>query len=676
MNPTGRKRKRGLSVSKTHLGTDDSPATAPTRSLPVQPSGQWRTIIVSAALAVVVLLVFGRAMRFGFVNYDDDQYVYENGYIAEGLTSRGLAWMMTHHHVGNWHPLTTISHMVDCNLFGLDAGGHHAVNILLHAATSVLLLRLLLRMTGHFWPSAVVAALFAIHPLHVETVVWISDRKGVLSGLFFVLTLLAYERYARGPFSIRRYLWVLGLLALGLMSKPMLVSVPFLLLLLDYWPLRRWDSPAASDPSVAVWRRIPWRLFMEKVPFVLLTAAFAVVTLFTQQITIESTDTLPMRVRIANALVAYVTYLGKSFWPFELSVFYPHPRETLPLWKAIAAFIVLAGMTMGAIAARRRHPYLLAGWLWYLGTLVPVIGLVQVGSQALADRYTYLPLIGFWIALAWGASSAMGALSPRFRTACATAVVAMFVLLSIRSIVQVSYWKDSFRLFRHALDCNPRNYTAHLNLANALAAEGNLDRAIEHYRAALDADPNHLIAMNNLGFALTLRGRWDEGMAYLRRTIERAPAFAQAHYNVGNALAAVNRLDEAIESYRTALKHSPDYVQAHNNLGATLDGRGQTDEAIEHYRRALALRPKYSDALFNYGNALARKGQLSEAEVCWRKAIAIQPRYAEAHVQLGTLLYNRGQVQEGIGHVRRALEINPNDQRARHHLQVMFNGGQ
>ncbi len=362
---------------------------------------------ICSLLLLAVGLVFGQTVGYDFVNFDDGLYVYENPQISGGLSAQGIGWVFTHTHGANWHPLTGLSHMVDCQFYGLHAGGHHSTNVLLHAATAILLFLVLRRMTGDVWPSALVAALFAVHPLRVESVAWISERKDVLSGLLFVLTLGAYVRYARGPFSLGRYLLVAALLTLGLMAKPMLVTLPLVLLLLDYWPLGRMTAVGREDIPVASGGRadhffFPKRLLLEKLPLLLLAVVSCLMTLWAQGEASALNAQIPVGSRIANALVSYVAYMGQLFCPVGLAAYYPHPEGDLPVWKVIGALAMLACISVGVLAGWRRYPYLLVGWLWYVGMLIPVIGLVQVGKIAMADRYTYLPQIGLCIALAWG----------------------------------------------------------------------------------------------------------------------------------------------------------------------------------------------------------------------------------------------------------------------------------
>ena len=415
--PDSRGRSRKISRPPDGPDSGDPPCGVATKTgLRPSPLTRFAVPAVCIFLLLAVAVVFGPTIRHEFVNYDDDDYVYENPQVARGFTAPGIVWAFTHFHSGNWHPLTWLSHMVDCQLYGLDhPGGHHLTNVLLHAASCLVLFVVLRQMTGDLWPSAFVASLFAIHPLHVESVAWVAERKDVLSGLFFMLTLAAYVSYARRPFSLLRYLLTTALFALGLMAKPMLVTLPFVLLLLDYWPLGR--IGATSQP-VSRESRLPQqsspalrRVLLEKLPWLAMAAASCAATFLAQGTSVVVVQRLPLLTRIDNALVSYAAYLGQFFYPAGLAALYPHPQSSLPIWKIVAAVLLLLGVSLAALACRRKCPYLLVGWLWYLGMLVPVIGLVQVGSQAMADRYTYLTQIGLYIALAWGSERVCQALA-------------------------------------------------------------------------------------------------------------------------------------------------------------------------------------------------------------------------------------------------------------------------
>jgi protein O-mannosyl-transferase len=613
------------------------------RNAPVpdaQGSDRRATLAVCVLLLLAIALVFGQTVHHDFVNYDDDVYVTDNPHLSHGVTARGVAWAFTDSHASNWHPLTWLSHMMDVQLYGVaHPAGHHLTSVLLHGATAILLFLVLLRMTSDLWPSAFVASLFAVHPLHVESVAWIAERKDVLSGLFFVLTLAAYVWYARTPFSYRRYVLVLASFALGLLSKPMLVTLPFVLLLLDYWPLGRlpqWTAFGSPDrrqerPAAA------WRLVLEKMPMLALAAACSVVTYAVQETARGSLANVPLPSRVANALVSYVVYLEKFVYPVGLAVFYPHPEQALPAWKIAGACLLLAGISTGVLAWRRRHPYLLVGWFWYLGMLVPVIGLVQVGSQAMADRYTYLTQIGLYVAVAWGGLHVARTSAGR-RRACAVAAGLALVVMAGSAWRQVSFWRDSETLWSHALSVTSRNHEAHNGLARALARRGQTDAAIAQYAEALAIKPDHVDAHNNLGTVLAGRGEHDA----------------------------------AITQYRIALRIKPDHAEAHNNLALALADRGQVDAAIAHYEKALALEPRFAEAHYNLGNALAGRGQADQAAAEYEQALAARPDFAEAHNNLGTVLAGRGDIDSAIAHYRKALAINPDFISARENLALVL----
>ena len=531
-------------------------------------------------------MVFGQTVHFGFVNYDDDQTICWNPHVARGLSGPGIAWAFTHRHFGNWFPLTYLTHMVDCQLYGLNAEGHHLTNVLLHAATTVLLFLVLRQMTGQMWPSALAAALFAIHPLRVESVAWVTERKDVLSGLFFVLALGAYTSYVRHPFSSLRYLAMMVSFALGLMAKPVLVTLPAVLLLLDYWPLGRFtgSSPPHPTPShcngrgtlgdadllvsgTAIKRfSSPWRLVKEKLPLLLLVAASCIATLVSQGAASAANARYPLGWRMGTALISYVTYLSQSFCPRDLAVLYPRLSLALPLGKVLAAFSVLASVTAATWVWRGTRPYLLMGWLWYLGMLVPVIGLVQFGSQAVADRFTYLPQVGLWIALAWGAADLCRS-SPCLRRVCGGASVLVLALLMGCAWRQTTFWQDSEALWTHTLACTSRNSMAHCVFATGLARWGRVDEALDHFRQAMELQPDDALVRCNIADILAKQGRLDEAMTWYRNALKIQPECVPACNNLGQLLARQGRFDEAVEQYRRALQLQPDLAVAYSNLG-------------------------------------------------------------------------------------------------------------
>ncbi len=668
-----------------------------------------QVLAVCGLLLLAVGFVFGQTVRYEFVNMDDSVYVYENPMISRGLTVSGIAWVFTHSHAGNWHPVTGLSHILDCQFYGLDAGRHHLTNVLLHAATAILLFLVLWRMTGGLWASALVAALFAVHPLRVESVAWVAEQKDVLSGLFFMLTLGTYLWYVRGPFSRGRYGLLVVVFALGLMAKPMLVTLPLVLLLLDYWPLGRM-ARAAANGSVAGGGRagrfsFPMRLLFEKLPLLLVAAVFCVVTLWAQGRASALDNHLTASWRIGNALVSCVTYIVQVFCPVGLAAYYPHPELRLPIWEAIGALVALTCISAGVLAGWRRCPYVFVGWLWYLGMLVPVIGLIQQGSQARADRFTYLPQIGLYVALAWGAADACRSW-PYRRWVCSVASVLVLVVLMGCAWRQTSFWQDSKTLWIHALACTSRNNVAHNNLGLALADLGRLDEAIAQYQKALEIRPNYMEAHINLGIAMGQRGRPDEVIAHYRKALEIKPGsaiaqnnlgailvsrgrpaeavpyyqqalkidpdYVQARVNLASALATVGRFDEAIAEYRKALGFQPDNATACNNLGAALVHQGRLAEAVPYYQQALKIDPNYLQAHVNLASALAILGRLDEAIVQYRKALEIQPDNAETHADLGSVLFRQGRMAEALPHFRKTVEISPNAATFQNNLGVVL----
>ena len=557
------------------------------------PENRWAVPGVCLFLALAAWVVFGQTARFEFVNFDDDAYVYENPVVKGGLTRNGIVWAFNHRHAGNWHPLTTLSHELDCQWYGLKAGEHHLTNVALHAAAAILLFLALRQMTGALWRSAFVAALFAVHPLRAESVAWVAERKDVLSGLFFMLTLAAYVRYVRQPGSWVRYLTVVLLFALGLMSKPMLVTLPFVLLLLDYWPLRRFQlSTLGSQRST----------LFEKIPLLVLSAAACVVTLVVQSKALQTTRALPFRERVGNALVSYAAYLGQSVFPVRLAAFYPGGSWTLG--EITLAVAVLAAISAAAFVWRRNRPYFLVGWLWYLGMLVPVIGLVQVGLQARADRYTYLPQIGLWILLTWTVVELSAVWRHRRRVLALGAAVILAALIACAR-AQTGHWRDSQSLWLHTLSCTTSNALAESNLGNAFLHQGQLDEAIAHCRQALEIEPDYGDAQNCLGFALFQRGQANEAIAHLEQAVRLQPSSAAAQNNLGITLLQLGRTDHAIAHFQSALSADPDLADAHGNLGVALLRKGQAEAAVAQYQKALELKPDYVGACNNLAWVLA-----------------------------------------------------------------------
>lgn len=565
--------------------------------------------------------MYARVWQHGFVNLDDAQYVSDNPAVSGGLSARGLSWAFTTPHAGNWHPLTWLSHMLDVELYGMNAGPHHLTSLLLHVASALLLFGLLHRMTGALFRSAFVAALFALHPLHVESVAWVAERKDVLSTLFFLLTIRAYLAYVRRP-RPSRYALVLVLFALGLMAKPMLVTLPFVLLLLDYWPLGRAPSR---------------RLVVEKLPLLALALASSVVTFLVQQQAgaVKGLDALPFDHRLANAVMAYAAYIGKMLWPVQLAAIYPYPASR-SAWLVAAAAAGLIAVTVLTLRAARRHPYLPVGWLWYLGTLMPVIGLVQVGSQPMADRYTYVPLIGLFLIVAWGMPDLL-ARWPHRDLALGVAAGSVILGCALAARAQVRHWRNSVALWQHALEVTTENPRAHNNLGHALAREGRGREAIGYYTEAVRIKPDYAEAHNNIGYALADQGRVREAIAHYSEALRVLPDYAEAHNNLGVALAGEGNADGAIQHLSDAVRIEPGRAEAHNNLGAVLAGQGRLEDAIRHLAEAVELRPGYADARRNL---------------------------AMAHYERAVTLAGQGRTSEAVGHLESVLKLDPSHEQA------------
>jgi protein O-mannosyl-transferase len=569
-----------------------------------------RALELGGLLLAAVALVYGRTLLHGFVNFDDQDYVYQNPPVSGGLTRPAIGWAFTQFHSCNWHPLTWLSHMLDCQCFGLQPAGHHLTNILLHAASTLLLFGVLRRMTGRLAPSALVAAIFAVHPLHVESVAWIAERKDVLSGLFFMLTLWVYDDYARRTFSLARYGAVLGLFVLGLMSKPMLVTLPLVLLLLDYWPLGRltggwWHS----------------RVLLEKMPLAGLSVASCAVTILAQQHG-KATTVLALGLpwRSANAVVAYVEYLRLTCVPRGLAVFYPHPRDRIALLTVAGSALVLLFVTAAATGLRRRCPYLLVGWLWYLGMLVPVIGLLQVGEQRMADRYMYLPIIGLAIMAVWGSldlcdvATRAGASQRQWPRQVWLAAWSLAVaILTIVAVRQASYWRDSETLWNRALACTVDNDLVEYNLGITVAQQGRGEEALRHFREAVRINPEYAEALNNLGAALAASGRRNEAIANFEKALQIAPNNPEAHSNLGLVLVDAGRPAEAIPHLQAALRTNPSDVSALYTLGLAYYQRGEDAAAVQQWRKTLDLRPHNIQTLQRLSWLLATSPQ---AAVC------------------------------------------------------------
>ncbi|MGD0813636.1 MAG: tetratricopeptide repeat protein [Verrucomicrobiota bacterium] len=537
---------------------------------------RWRVAVLCLVLAAITFAVFGQTLGFGFVTFDDNKYVFANPTVKEGLTLKGAIWALTNDKVDHWHPLTWLTHMADCQAFGLWAGGHHLTSVALHAAAAVMLFLALREMTGSLWRSAFVAAVFAIHPLRVESVAWIAERKDVLSGLFFMQTLWAYARYARRP-SGWGYTAVVVWFGLGLLCKNTLVALPFVLLLLDWWPLQRL-TPASF-----------WGLRKEKIPLFLLSAGSCVVTVIAPQKVVGSSQ-IPLLERLGNAVLSYGVYLWQMVFPAGLAVPYLYPPNGQPLWRIAAAFVLLAAISMGALACWKKRPYLPVGWLWYLGMLVPAIGIVQISNHSHADRFTYLPGIGVVLAVTWAVGDWSAGWKHR-RVVLGGVMAAVLSALMVSAWIQTGYWKNTETLFTHTLACTTGNYVAHSALGADLVEKGRLDEAIAQYQYALQTKPDSGDIHYNLAIAFMQKGRVDEAIAQYEKALQITPNGAPAWNNLGRVFFQQGRVDEAILHYQKALQIRPNYALAHCNLATALQQKGRLDEAMSHFEQALQLEP-------------------------------------------------------------------------------------
>ena len=633
-----------------------------------QSKNKLATILICLGLAITVFAVFSPVLQCDFTNYDDPDYITENPYVQRGVTAETVKWAFSSGHASLWMPLTWISHMLDIQMYGLDPMGHHFTSLIIHTANCVLMFLLVRRMTGALWASAFVAAMFGLHPLRVESVAWACERKDVLSTFFWILTATAYVRYVQAPGQRIRWLALsLIFFAAALMSKPMVVTLPFLLLLLDIWPLKRINLSKISFPTLKP-------ILLEKLPFVALTLTSSIITLLVGRGAITSADALTFSQRVENAFVAYVRYIGKLLWPAKLAVFYPHPNQW-PWWQVIASILVLLAMTAIAIRQLRVRPYLAVGWFWFLGMLIPVIGLVQAGTQSMADRFSYVPSVGLFIVITW-ATAEFVRNRPAVITAALTALAACCLLTSI----QVSYWKNSETLFTHAIAVTQNNNVAYNNLGLYLSDNDQTEQAIALYRKAIEIEPNSCDAYSNLGNALVNTGELDAAIHEHQTALSIDPDNSVVHNNYGIALARKGQLDEAIEQFRLAVRY---HISAHGNLGNayaaqanSLLAQGNTAAAQQKFDEAIAefnqvLTPYDSQGHNNLGNVLAQGGKPDEAIQEFRKAIEIKPENPEAHFALGFVLARQGKSAEAEAEYLLAIKQKPNYPEASQQLQAL-----
>lgn len=661
-------------------------------------------ILVSIILMIATLAVYMQVVNHEFIFYDDPDYITENTNIHYGITLQSISWAFTTFHASNWHPLTWLSHLLDVQLYGLNPAGHHVTNVVFHGATTILLFLFLTRVSGYLWRSAVVAALFALHPLHVESVAWAAERKDVLSAFFWMVTLILYNRYVEQPGKVRYGLAVISM-ALGLMAKPMLVTLPIVLLFLDYWPLGR-TGLVPAPVNIPRQQRSLRFLLLEKVPFAALAAISCVMTIYAQRSVMTDIDATPLFARIANGVVAYLLYLHKMVIPWHLSVLYQF-NDDLPLWQSLGAVILLTAVSALIWQQRRQRPYLIVGWLWYLLTLVPVIGIVKVGSQGMADRYTYIPLIGMFVLLVWLSADSLRQWDKNVLIR-STAAALMLTVCAATAWRQVSYWRDTKTLFTHALTVSLNNFMAYYCLGLVSDMAGQSAEALEYYRKTIAIAPWYSEPYLKIGESLQLAGKTDEaqqmfdkavalepgsfsaqtGRASFLASINRMedavagylqalslnPGSAEAYSNLAVAYQKMNRLDAAAEQYARALRINPYFAVAHANLGVILAARDKYDEAISHYLAALNADPQSYSVRHNLGMLYQKLRRGDEAIEQYRQALRINASLPETHNNLGVALAEKGDTAVARRHFELAIKLRPEYAEARRNLEYALKG--
>ncbi len=595
--------------------------------------------LIILLLVLAILIAYSGAFNSEFTNCDDNAYVTQNGHVKEGLTWRTIVWAFTTTEQANWHPMTWLSFALDSSLFGLRAGYFHGTNVVLHILSTILLFLLFDRVTRSRWQSAFVAAVFALHPVHVESVAWIAERKDVLAGLFWMLAMGAYFQYQQTS-QKRYYILLLGLFTLGLMSKPLLVTFPFVLLLLDYWPLHRFGlyTGAVSKDKKAT--PVSWKMvILEKVPLLVLTLGSSVVTFLAQQAgeAMKMGEKLPLFDKIANAFTSYGQYMIKTVVPTNLAIFYPHPGKDFSVTLFVFSLLIVMLLTFIVWRQRTNRPFLVTGWLWFLGTLVPMIGIVQVGMQAMADRYMYIPMIGLSIMVAWGIPSLVGRIETK-RSLITGIFILLVLAMTYGSYLQVSYWKNNSTVFRHALAVTSNNYFAHYCLGVDLADSGKMGEAVPHFREAVRIKPSYPPTYSDLGAALADLGKREEAIKYFRESFRLMPSRASAYNNYGVAMAQEGKLDEAERQWRRAIELDSNYADPHVNLGRLFTIQKKTTEAIQQFESALRLNPNHIDGHLNYGELLAGLGRIEEARRQYQEVLRIAPLNRAAQSALGKLV--------------------------------------
>ena len=649
------------------------------------PTSKQLSAVICLTLALVTAALYWPMLHHPFINVDDEQYITSNPHVQAGLTWPGIVWAFENTEAANWHPLTWISHMLDCQLFGLNPGGHHLTNLIFHVANTLLLFLWLKQITGALWRSALVAALFAWHPLRVESVAWAAERKDVLSAFFWMLALIAYTRYAqngesRGVKGHERtsrfrsrltcrldYFLALLFFACGLMSKPMVVTLPFVLLLLDFWPLERFSrftshvsrSEKTSTPINREQAESAAWLICEKLPFFALTLAGSVVTYLVQKSggAVWSAAALSFHARVANALLAYVRYLSKTFWPADLAIIYPYPRHW-PVMTVLGAALMLAIWSGLFVRRARQNPYLPVGWFWFLGTFIPAIGLVQVGAQSMADRYTYLPSIGLYILIVWGLNDFLN-FRPRWRKMVMLAGGLALAGCLVCTGIQLNYWQSSIKLLMHAIDVTTDNFVALHFLGRALDDSGQKHEAMSFYAESVRIEPRYPPAQFILGMALLNKGRLDEACEHLAAAVKLLPDNAEARYYLGAALMNHSRLDDAIAQFAETVRLRPDFPEAQSKLALALIKQGKIAEAIPHFAETVRLLPNDAEARFNLGLALLDSHRPAEAAVQFSEELRLTPNETKAHYRLAQALQQQNKLAGAVRHYRETLRLTP-----------------
>ncbi|MCE5250891.1 tetratricopeptide repeat protein [bacterium] len=674
-----------------------------------------RELLVPVLLVIAILAVYVQVKNHDFINFDDDVYIYQNRHVLGTPTPENLQWAFSFNEASYWHPVTWLSLILDARFFGKNPVGYHLENVALHILNTLLLFYLLRSMTHSFWPSAFVAALFALHPMNVESIAWATERKNVLSTFFWMLTTLSYLKYAVRP-GAARYFPIFFLFGIGLMAKTSIATLPAVLLLLDFWPLNRiaylqTAQEVKSGKNPATYRtalRNTARLVLEKVPLFVLGAAIVLISSRSISKFHISTESVSLAHRIAVSFISYILYIGKMVWPAKLAVYYPYPAS-VPLWESVGAFFLILGMTAVVVKFARRAPYLAVGWLWFLGTLFPVIGLIQAGMWPfIADRFAYIPFIGLFIMLAWGINDIVHTW-PRIRRAIPYAAVVVLGAFAITTWFQLRHWQNSGRLFRHTIDVTrnnsdaylslgaymvsqnkveealtlfyeavrlkPGNPEAHANLANLLIRQGKLDEARVHLDRAMQIRPDYAGAHSNMVDILIRQGRINDAHTHALEALRLKPDDPDAHNNLGVVFVSQGKSDEAIGQFNEAISLNPDNARAHYNLGTVLDGLGRRDDALTQLYEAVRLDPEYANPHYSLGRLFFREGKLDSALVHYTEAVRLNPDYAEAHDDLGNILLRSGRIDEALVQFNETLRLKPDYPDAHYNLGNIFARG-